>query len=398
MELDEIGKFHLEDTEQKERLQALKTNAGLDELMYLSTCNRVEFYFVSDAEMDDDYLIDFFHAFKPNCNETWLMNAVRCAETHAGKTAIQHVFNVASSIESMVVGEREIITQVRSAYERSNELDLTGDTIRLVMKKTIEAAKAVYTQTGIATNPVSVVSLAYRTLKEHNVKLDARFLIIGAGQTNTNMSKFLSKHGFTNFVVFNRTLANGERLASDLNGGAQSLSELQNYKGGFDVMITCTSAAEHIITPSVYEQLLDGETDKKIVIDLAVPQDFDVEILKNNHVELIAVDDLKTIADKNLREREKELGQAEAIIEEFMTEFQKMFKARKVELAMSEVPVKVKEIKDNALNTVFAKDLDGLDEHSKEVLDKILNYVEKKYISVPMKMAKEILLEEEKNG
>ena len=301
------------------------------------------------------------------------------------------MFNVASSLDSLVVGEREIITQVRNSYDKCSQIGVTGDVVRLAVKKTIEVAKDVYTHTNIAKNPVSVVSLAYRRLRELNIKQDARFIIIGSGVTNTTMAKYLKKHQFSNFTVFNRTLANAEVLANELKGKAYPLSELKNYKQGFDIIVTCTGAAESVITPEIYKSLVGDDKSKKVVIDLAIPNDLDAEILNNYDVNLIAVNNLQEVAKENLLAREQELTACNEIIEANIDEFKQILKTRKVEQAMSEVPKKVKEIRQVA-NELFASELSSLDVQSKEVLDKILAYMEKKYISVPMKMAKDILL------
>jgi glutamyl-tRNA reductase len=391
--LDEIGNFHVEDQQQESRLKALKTNARLEELMYLSTCNRVEFYFVSSEEHDDDYLIDFFHAFNPGWGETQLLRAVKISESYHGDEAIRHVFNVASSLDSMVVGEREIITQVRTSYENCHKLGLTGDLIRLIMKKTVETAKEVYTHTDIATKPVSVVSLAYRKLRESFINEDAKVIIIGAGQTNTTMARFLRKNGFKNFVVFNRSMGNGLALANELKCELKELKDLPKYQGGFDLIITCTASSEAIITPEIYEAILNGDDQQKVVVDLAIPNDFDKEIAGRHKVKVINVENLKTEAEQNLREREKELARCNEMIDKMLGDFRDIYRVRKVEKAMSDVPQKFKEIKEMALNNIFAKDLSKLDPESREVLDKVLNYLEKKYISLPMKMAKDILLE-----
>ena len=305
------------------------------------------------------------------------------------------VYCLASSIDSLVVGEREIITQVRNSYEKCSSLNLTGDLIRLAIKRTIEVAKDVYTNTNIARNPVSVVSLAYRKLRALNVKQDARFLIIGSGVTNTTMAKYLKKHEFANFSVFNRTLENAQKLADELKGKAYPLSELINFKQGFDIIVTCTGAAESVITPEIYKSLVGEDRSKKIVIDLAIPNDLDAEILKNYDVNLIAVNNLQEVAKENLLARELEMQACNQIIERNIEEFKQIIKTRKVEIAMSEVPKKMKAIRETA-NEVFAKELESLDAQSKETLDKILSYMEKKYISVPMKMAKEILIEDAK--
>ncbi len=390
-DINDIGKFHMDESDLKSRLEFLKKSIGAEELLYLSTCNRVEFMLSINETIDAFFLKKFFNAFDTNWTDTEINWSIDNSQVFEGENALRHLFSVASSIDSLVVGEREIITQVRNAYEKCNELALTGDLIRLAIKRTIEVGKEVYTHTNIARNPVSVVSLAYRKLRALNVKLDARFLIIGSGVTNTNMAQYLKKHKFANFTIFNRTIANAEKLAAELNGKAYPLSDLENYSEGFDIIVTCTGAAESVITPTIYKKLVGDDKSKKVVIDLAIPNDLDAEILNNYDVNLIAVNNLQEVAKENLQAREKELEACKTIIDKNIEEFKQIIKARKVEIAMSEVPKKVKEIRETAMNEVFAKELSSMDAESKEVLDKILQYMEKKYISVPMKMAKDIL-------
>lgn len=393
--LNDIGKLHIQDDALQTRLESLKAATALDELYYLSTCNRVEFILSCNGSIDFLFLNNFFTAFNPGWSEVERNWAVENAQVLEGDEALRHLFYVASSIDSLVVGEREIITQVRNAYEKCSGLGLTGDLIRLSVKKTIEVAKEVYTHTNIARNPVSVVSLAYRKLRALNVKQDARFLVIGSGITNTTMAKYLKKHQYSNFTIFNRTLENAQALARELNGKAYPLSELINYKGGFDIIVTCTGATGSVITKEIYQALVGNDQNKKVVIDLAVPNDLDAEILNSYDINLIAINNLQEVAKENLMAREQELEACKVIIEKNIEDFKQIVRTRKVELAMSEVPQKIKAIRETA-NDVFAKELEGLDGVSKEVLDKILAYMEKKYISVPMKMAKEILIDNNK--
>jgi glutamyl-tRNA reductase len=303
------------------------------------------------------------------------------------------VFQVAASLDSLVVGDREIITQVRSAFETSVKDKLSGDSIRLLIRKVIESSKEVFTSTPISRNPVSVVSLAYRQLRSLNVKKDARFIIVGAGQTNTNLCKYLHKHGFRNFVVFNRSIENGQILAQNIGGDAFPLSSLNTYENGFDVLVSCTSSSDYIIDTSLYNQLLQSESDSKIVIDLAIPNDVSPHIYKEFDVKPILVESLKQMAEENRAFRLTALAQCEEIIDKHFDEFRHMFRERVVERAMKDIPQKVKEIRDHATNHVFARELEEMDDTSRQVLEKMLTYFEKKYISVPMKMAKEILLD-----
>ncbi|MFT7611818.1 MAG: glutamyl-tRNA reductase [Parvicellaceae bacterium] len=393
VELEKIGEFHVDDSSVKARLKHLVEKTDIEELVYLSTCNRVEFIFTSEAELDDDCLLNFFHSFDPDMDETKLQFACQNAELHSGLDAVRHLFKVASSIDSLILGEREIITQVRTAYERSREIGLTGDSLRLLIEKTIEAAKAVFTQTNVATKPVSVVSLAYRNLKDFNIPLESKVVVVGAGKTNSTMCKFLKKHGFTNFVVYNRTMKNGDALAKELNCENRTLAELKNHSEGFDLIVSCTGSSKYIFTPDLYRKVLGDDKGKKVVIDLAIPNDVDREIADKFNVRMITVEALRSVAEKNLKEREKELVVCDKIIQNSLDEFRTTYRERQIELAMKNVPQQVKEIKEMAMGTVFINELNSLDSDSKEVLDKVIEYMEKKYIAGPMKMAKEILLD-----
>ncbi|RZL17379.1 MAG: glutamyl-tRNA reductase, partial [Pedobacter sp.] len=282
--------------------------------------------------------------------------------------------------------------QLRKAYECSREAGFTGDYLRVVMNRVVKTAKEVYTNTKIAKNPVSIVSLAYRKLRQLNTCSNCRLLIIGAGETNQHIAEYLKKHKYSNFSIFNRSLPKAEQLAKKLNGNAYTLDQLKDFKEGFDVIITCTGSTNTIITEEIYKQLLNGDTDKKVIVDLAVPNDTAPAVIENNAVHYIEIETLKEIARKNIQERYNELVHAEQIIAENIKDFELVLRQRRIELAMSGVPQKIKEIKHNAVNAIFAEEINALDDNSKLVLERVLNYMEKKCISVPMMIAKDILV------
>lgn len=392
LSVDDIGKLHIAEESQSLRLGQLKEILDLHEIMFLSTCNRVEFFFCTNRSVDYHFILSFFENLYPTMDREEIAKFAHGSENFSGLNAVEHIMKVASSIDSMIIGEREIITQVRNAFETSKTNGLTGDFLRILMRHTIETAKKVYTQTAIAKKPVSVVSLAYHRLRDLNIPVDARILIIGAGVTNTNMSRFLRKHGFRNFAVFNRTFSKAEKLAHHLNGRAFQLSELTSYSEGFDVIIACTGTDNHLITTAIYDSLLQGETDRKVVIDIAIPQDLHPDITEKHKVTHISVNLLQQISNENLKVRSKEVEHVEGILTEAILDFKQIQRLRSVEVAMRDVPAKVKQIKSNAINEVFKNELEGLDTNSKEVLEKVIDYMEKKYMSMPMIMAKEILL------
>jgi glutamyl-tRNA reductase len=390
-DVSDIGCLHITEDQQHDQLTAIKEQFNLDELMFLSTCNRVEFACCGTSEIDRTSLYHVLLQNYPSISKAKLELLVKGAEFYNGLEGVDHLLRLTSSIDSMIIGEREIITQVRNAYENSKKMNLSGDFLRILMRQTIETAKKVYTNTAIATRPVSVVSLAYLSLKDLNVSIDARILIVGSGATNTNMGRFLKKHGFKKFTVFNRTLSKAESLAKDLKGIAKPLTDLETYMGGFDVIITCTGSDQAVITLPIYEQLLGVDNDKKIIIDLSIPHDLSPEIVVKHKVNHISVDYLQKISKENQNARAQELEHVETIIAQGIIEFEALHKERKIELAMRSVPMKVKEIT-ATMQGVFAEDISKLDDNAKATLEKVLAFMEKKYMSIPMVMAKEILI------
>jgi len=392
IELKELGKLVICQENLTEKLQKVKILFDIPEIFYLATCNRVEFVIASNQAVDKDFAAKFINALDIGICSEYMGIFLSGASIYEDNDALNHLLRTSCSLESLVVGEKEILAQMRKAYECCKDAGLTGDYLRMVMNTVVKTAKEVYTNTNISKNPISVVSLAYRKLKDLKQCSNARVLIIGAGETNRNISKYLQKHKFSNFAVFNRTLSKARQLAADLNGEAYDLEALKDYKKGFDVIITCTSCVEPIITTELYKSLLNGDTDKKTIVDLAVPNDTAPEVLTEYPVNFIEVHSLNDIAKNNMQERYGELVHAEKIIEQNIAEFVSLLKHRRIEVAMREVPERIKEIRNTALNSVFAEEVQGMDKESREVLEKVINYMEKKYISVPMVMAKEILI------
>ncbi len=391
IELKELGKLVICQEDLTIKLQEAKVRFQIPEIFYLATCNRVEFVMATSQVVDKDFTREFISFMNIGLCSHFLETFISGASIYEEKEALSHLLRTSCSMESLVVGEKEILAQMRKAYECCRLANLTGDYLRLVMNRVVKAAKEVYTDTNISRNPISVVSLAYRKLRELALTSNARILIIGAGETNKNISKYLQKHKYSNFAVFNRTKSKAEELAAELNGKAFDLADLANYQQGFDVVITCTSSVEPIITTEIYKTLLNGETGRKIIVDLAVPNDTAAEVVENFPINYIEVHTLNELSKSNLQERYQELVYAEKIIEQNIAEFIPVLKQRRIELAMREVPEKIKEIRKRAVDCVFAEEIQLMDDQSRQVLEKMMNYMEKKFISLPMIMAKEIM-------
>jgi glutamyl-tRNA reductase len=392
IDLKALGKLVICEHTLDDRLRNIQSELNIKEIFYVGTCNRVEFIFTSVAELDKAFISRFLHVLDMGLPEEYMEQFIANVSIYEKVEAFNHLLRTSCSLESLVVGEKEILAQIRKAYEACRLAGFTGDYMRMVMNRVVKTAKEVYTHTNISKNPVSVVSLAYRKLRELTMCANPRLLIIGAGETNKNIAQYLKKHKYSNFSIFNRTIEKAESLAKDLNGTAYPLSALADYEKGFDVIITCTGATEPIITEEVYTKLLNGDTGKKIIVDLAIPNDVAPEVVKNFPLHYIEVESLKETARKNIQERYDELINAEHIIDENIKEFESVLRQRKIEIAMSDVPKKIKEIKHTAINGVFADEINTLDDNSRAVLERVMDYMEKKCITIPMVMAKEILV------
>lgn len=392
IDLKSLGKLVICEQTLDDRLRNIQSELSIKEIFYIGTCNRVEFVFTTTSLVDRDFIYRFLSVLDMGLPEQYMDQFVENVSVYEQTEAFNHLLRTSCSLESLVVGEKEILAQVRRAYEACRVAGFTGDYMRMIMSRVVKTAKEVYTHTNISKNPVSVVSLAYRKLRDLKMSANSRLLIIGAGETNRNLAQYLKKHKYTNFSIFNRTLKNAESLAAELGGKAYPLSELSNFTEGFDAIITCTGAIEPVITEKIYKTLLNSETTRKVVVDLAIPNDTAPEVTKNFPVHYIEVESLKETARKNIQERYSELVHAEEIIEENIKDFEHDLRQRKIEIAMSGVPKKIKEIKHTAIHAVFANEINTMDENSRLVLERVMSYMEKKCISVPMVMAKEILV------
>lgn len=368
-----------------EKLQSIKQTFQLSELMYLNTCNRVTYFFTTKTEIGSGFTTQFFKTVNSDFEACNTVNA----DLYEGQAAIAHLCEIGASIDSLVVGEREIIRQLRVAYEESQHLNLTGDDIRLAMKFVIPAAKKIFTETKIAEKPISVVSLAAQRLKDLKVPATARFLLVGAGETITQMTTYLLDMGYSDFSIFNRTLANAEKLVAKTGGKAFALSTLSDFKTGFDVIISSTGSPDHEITADIYRKLLGDDASRKVIIDLAVPADIDPAIPHIFHVDYTGIDQLRQTAQQNLGARKAEVVKAKRMVHEFVKEFQTLYLERMVEKAHSIIPLKLNEIRKKAVEEVYAKDVATLDENAVAVMNKLLDYMEKKYIALTMASSKD---------
>ena len=393
--LKEIGNYVVKADDSlalKAHLEELKSALQLEEFLYLATCNRVLFFFQTDQILDKAFVEQFFRKVNPDISDSQIQRLDTILNNLKGEEATQHLFEVAASIDSLVVGEREILRQLREAYEQCAGWGLTGDNFRLFFQYLVVAAKEVYAKTRIGEKPVSVVSLAIQKLLGSGLSKNARILLIGAGQTNSLVSKFLIKYEYSNVVVFNRSIEKAELLAEKLDGQALALSKLNQYDAGFDGIIICTGSTKAVLTPELYGSMLKDDRSEKLIIDLSIPHNVAPQVKEQFPVNYIEIDDLRQLAKENLSFREREVDKARQLLEVHVEAFPKQYRQRQIELAMRSVPTEIKAIKEKAMKEVFKKEMEDLDADTLALVERMMNYMEKKCIGIPMKAAKAIVV------
>jgi glutamyl-tRNA reductase len=391
--LETIGSFAIPQEELQARLDLVKKEFQIKELMYLGTCNRVEVVFDIPHFVCSGFTQQFLSFVFPEHDKSFIKGVSQKAQRFNGEETADHVFRVAASLDSLIIGEREIITQLRNAYEQCERMNLTGDALRMLNQHAIRIAKDVYTHTNLSKKPVSIVSIAWKLFQEKHPDLNTKVVLVGAGQIITNFAKFLAENGYTKVSVYNRTIENASAIGKSFGTEAKQIAELRNDTSDFDALVVCTGSTEIVVTSEMYADMCVSKK-RRTVIDLALPANVGHEISTLEDVTFIDMPAVQREVQKNISYREEALSDCIAIIEKGKGEFKKHFQERSIELAMSEIPNTIKEIRQTAVDTVFSKELAQLSENDRELVDKIIGYMEKKYISVPMKLAKSVLLDE----
>lgn len=368
-----------------------KTRATLDikELVYLSTCNRVTYILYTPKEINFEYLQEFFSITSPETDKRLI--GYDQIGVYDGLEAIRHILEVSGSIDSMVVGEREIFRQMREAFNFSKDHQLTGDNMRLLEKMIVSTSKYIYANTRIGEKPLSIASLAVENLLAIGATTDQKAIMIGAGETNTLVGKFMIKHGFKNIDVYNRSLPNAEKLCDIVGGKPYLISQMNGQANEADIIFVCTASTSAVLTKDLYDKISHDDGKQRMIVDLSVPANVSAEVASMTNVKYIPLDELKTLASKNLEFRRREISIAKKIVTKKLIEFRTTFEQRKLEIALKDVPEEIKAIKSKAIEKVYAHRIEELDEKSKVLLLEMMNYMEKKCISIPMKAAKNIL-------
>jgi len=292
-------------------LQNLTAQRDIDETAILSTCNRTEIY-CRQQQPDGQAVVKWlcqFHALEPQ-------QLHECLYHHPEEEAVKHAFRVASGLDSMVLGEPQILGQMKTAFATAHKAGTTGKILNRLFQNTFSVAKQVRTDTAIGASAVSIAYAAVDLAKKIFADLGTKtVLLIGAGETIELVARHLTNNGVRHIIVANRSVERAELLTSRISGEAIALSELPNRLAEADIIIASTASTLPILGKGAVESALKLRRHKPIfMVDLAVPRDIEAEVGGLADVFLYTVDDLKQIIEENISSRRDATDEAEKII------------------------------------------------------------------------------------
>ena len=369
--LDVREKLAFDNSKLNKYLLELKALDGLDEVMIISTCNRVEVLYVSKADIVGRVLEYLSHH-----SGIELEKLKGYLYIKKDTEAVRHVFRVASSLDSMVVGEPQILGQIKEAYKWSVEFYTSGATINRIMRRAFHAAKIVKAKTDISKGAISIAYAGFLKVRELMDVEGKNVLSIGNSEMNRLSCEHFFEHGAVIKAIANRTVENVLDLAEKYNAQVFGLDRLKDAFRGIDIVVTSTASNEPIIKPEFIPK------DRKIVIvDLAVPQDTDRSVERLDNVKLIRIDDLRSIVDQSLEYRKKQAELAERIIDEEIEAYKEYVKSLDYDEVIKEIRLRAERIRKLEIykfkkiykNRVDDGLLEGIDKLTKSLLSKILH-------------------------
>ena len=301
-------------------LQAVLGLSGVQESVILSTCNRSEIYCYSDDADRSTEAVILWLAAQHQIEEDELR---ACLYVHSEEQAVSHISEVASGLDSMVLGEPQILGQLKSAYAVAQEFHSVGAHLNYMFQHSFKVAKQVRTETAIGENAVSIafaaVSLSARIFSDF---ASCRALLVGAGETIDLVARHLREKGVTQITVANRTLARAEVLAKEFNARACLLSDIPDELPHADIVISSTASQLPLIGKGMVERALKQRKHKPIfMVDIAVPRDIESEVADLSDVFLYTVDDLRSVIEDSKRQRAKAAVEARLIIDQQTASF-----------------------------------------------------------------------------
>ena len=347
----------------------------------LSTCNRVEIYARANGQNSaiqsiKQFICDF-HG----------LSAVQLEEhfySYSNEAAIEHLFRVSSSLDSMILGEAQILGQVKDAYSLAKDLRSTGLVLNQLFEKAFSIAKKVREETGIAERSVSISSAAVELAQKIFDDLENyTVMLVGTGEMAELSAKHLISYGVKTVYVTSRTYERAANLARTLNGSALDFEAFKNELYRADIVITSTSASRFIITKDMVEKAIHERKNKPIFfIDIAVPRDIEPDVNDLENVYLYDIDDLHVVVSANMKEREKESENAMHLISQEVNKFNNWLGTLDAVPTIVEIRKRVENIGNQEMERTLKK-IPHLSEEDKEIIYQMKNSMINKILHKP---------------
>lgn len=373
----------------REFITKLRSKPGVSAVVLLSTCNRTEFYMFFTNEIARTAVIEVL------CRRAGLefSELKRYLYVYTENDCVRHLFRVAAGLDSMVLGETQILGQVKDAYQLALEAGTTGGYFNALFQQALAVGKRVRTETGIDKNPVSVSYAAVELAKQNLGSIEGRnVLVVGAGKMSELTVKHLVANGVTGVIVSNRSFERAEELASRFGGRAVRFDELYRWMERADIVISCTGASHYVIHAREMAAVMAKRHGAKIfMIDIAVPRDIEPAVATLPGIVLFDIDALQGVVDGNLAERQRMAAEAERIIEEEVESFRR----RQAEQAVIPTVIALKklgeEIKQKELRRAFNR-LGDLSDYERRVIMSLANSIANQLLHEPVRRLKDLAL------
>lgn len=351
------------------------------ECVVLKTCNRVEIYIVSPKSSSV-----LFSFAKEMGASTHIM------DFYGHDESLEHLLRLSGGLESMIVGEDQILGQIKDLYAYSKKTGTTGKILDTAFEKAIQVGKRIRNETRINKGSVSIGSAAVDLAEDIFGGLTGKnVLVIGAGEIGVLVAKALAEKDIEAIYIANRTYKKAEEIAYELGGHAVRLDDIRGYLPGADVVISGTGAPHYILTREIVEKAIQGRGRKLLLIDIANPRDIEESVVELENVELCNIDNLRVISERTLKMRKEEAKKAEAIIQEEIRLLNLQYKRQKADRLISELYKQVYDVRvrerQKAVSRLCAYHTIG--EIETEVLDDLTHSIVNKILAEPTKVLRQ---------
>ena len=367
-------------------LAALRDMPAINESVLFSTCNRVELLI---AVEDQEAALAAAKAFISDFKKIPLARFEDALYQYTGDEAVRHVFTVAASLDSMVVGEPQILGQMKTAYRKATEKKTSGVVLNKLLHRTFFVAKKVRTETGIGDHAVSISYAAIELAKKIFGDISGKqVMLVGAGEMAELAVEHLIRNRAGTITVANRTFARGVALADRFSGKAIKFEEIPDALKKVDIVISSTGASQFVLEKGQVKDAMKSRRNRSLFfIDIAVPRDIDPAINRLSNAYVYDIDDLKGIVDENVEDRNREAIKAQRIIDEAVIGFRKWYETLEVVPTIVSLRTKVEDMAKQELTKTLAV-LDHLSESDKRAIERMTSALVNKILHDPTSFLK----------